>query len=44
MLAPTSVLVVLEPDPSHGEEEGSGRHLTFELSPGRNVDVMTHKC
>ena len=23
--------IVLEPDPSHGEEEGSGHHLTFEL-------------
>ena len=31
--------VVSEPDPSHGEEEGSGHHLTFELSPGPNVDV-----
>ena len=34
----------LEPDPSYGEE-GSGHHLTctFELSLGRNVDLMNQK-
>ena len=32
-----------EPDPSYGEEEGSGHNLTFELSPGRNVDLMYQK-
>ena len=36
--------VVSEPDPSHGEEEGSGHHLTFELSAGRNVDETNPKC
>ena len=35
--------VVSEPDPSHREEEGSGHHLTFELSPGPNVDVTNPK-
>ena len=35
--------LVLEPDPSHREEEGSGhvRFNTFELFPGQNVDLMT---
>ena len=27
---PSDPWVVLEPDPSHGTEEGSGQHLTFE--------------
>ena len=35
--------LVSEPDPSHREEEGSGHHLTFELSPGRNVDLTNQK-
>ena len=39
----THYVVVLEPDPSCGEEKGSGHHLAFELSPGRNVDLMNQK-
>ena len=33
------IIVVLEPDPLHGEEEGSGHAPTSELSPGWNVDL-----
>ena len=36
----TRATVVSEPD--HGEE-GSGHHLTFELSPGWNVDLTNQK-
>ena len=36
-------LLVSEPDPSHGEEEESGHVLTFELSPGQNVDLTNQK-
>ena len=43
MLIQTSVLVVSEPDPSHGEEKGSGHHLTFQLFPGWNVDLTNQK-
>ena len=37
-------ILVLEPDPSHGGgRKGSGHHLTFELSPGQNVDLTNQK-
>ena len=35
--------LVSEPDPSQ-EEEGSGHSPTFELSPGRNVDLANQNC
>ena len=38
----TQNVLVSEPHPSHGEEEGSGHHLTFE-SPGQNVDLKNQK-
>ena len=28
---------------ARGRRKGSGHHLTFELSPGRNVDLMNQK-
>ena len=40
--AVTASHVVSELGPLHGTEEGSGHHLTFELSPGRNVDLLTN--
>jgi len=33
--------LILEPDPSQ-EEEGSGHSPTFELSTGRNVDLIAN--
>ena len=35
--------IVSEPVPSNGEE-GYGHTLTFELSPGQNVDLTNQKC
>ena len=28
---------------ARGRRKGSGHHLTFELSPGRNVDLTNQK-
>jgi len=33
--------LILEPDPTQGEE-GSEHSPTFELSPGRNVDLIAN--
>ena len=40
---PSGFPIVSEPDPSHRTEEGCGHHLTFELSPGQNVDLTNQK-